>query len=108
LQAGDRDAAMARFREIWNEKYSAQPPVSARSAGCVFKNPPGGAAGQLIDLAGLKGTRSGGAEISPRHANFILAHPGARSADVLDLIALAQDRVRSATGIELELEIEVW
>jgi UDP-N-acetylmuramate dehydrogenase len=108
LQPGDRDAAMARFREIWNEKYSTQPPVAARSAGCVFKNPPGRAAGQLIDQAGLKGTRRGGAEISPRHANFILAHPGARSADVLDLIALAQDRVRSATGIALELEIEVW
>jgi UDP-N-acetylmuramate dehydrogenase len=108
LQPGERDIAMTRYRQIWNEKYSSQPPVSARSAGCVFKNPPGQAAGQLIDQAGLKGTRRGGAEISPRHANFILAHPGARATDVLDLISLAQQRVHSATGIALELEIEVW
>jgi len=108
LQPGDRDAAMARFRHIWNEKYSTQPPVSAKSAGCVFKNPPGHAAGKLIDEAGLKGTRRGGAEISPRHANFILAHPGATAQDVLDLITLAKERVRSQTGIELELEVEVW
>jgi UDP-N-acetylmuramate dehydrogenase len=108
LQPGDREAAMARFREIWNDKYTDQPPVSARSAGCIFKNPPGLAAGKLIDEAGLKGTRRGGAEISPRHANFIIAHPGATAQDVLDLIALAQEHVRSRTGIELELEVEVW
>jgi UDP-N-acetylmuramate dehydrogenase len=108
LQPGNHEAAMARFRAIWNEKYSTQPPVSAKSAGCVFKNPPGHAAGKLIDEAGLKGCRRGAAEISPQHANFILAHPGATAQNVLDLIALAQARVRSAAGIELELEIEIW
>jgi UDP-N-acetylmuramate dehydrogenase len=108
LTPGDVSAAMERFREIWNEKYATQPPVSAKSAGCIFKNPPGHAAGRLVDEAGLKGVRRGQAEISPRHANFIMAYPGARAADVLDLIALAQQRVRARTGIELEPEVDIW
>ncbi len=108
LSPGDVPAAMERFREIWNEKYATQPPVSAKSAGCIFKNPPGHAAGRLVDEAGLKGTRRGQAEISPRHANFIMAYPGARAADVLDLITLAQERVRARTGIELEPEVDIW
>jgi len=108
LEPGDAQAAMIRFRDIWNEKYASQPPVSAKSAGCIFKNPPGHAAGKLIDDAGLKGTRSGGAEISPQHANFILAHPGAKAADVLDLIRRAKDGVRERYGVELEPEIDIW
>lgn len=108
LRRDDRSELRERFKRIWNEKAAAQPAVSARSAGCIFKNPPGEAAGALLDQAGLKGQRVGGAEISSRHANFIVAHPGARTADVLELIALAKDRVRSKTGIELELEVEVW
>jgi UDP-N-acetylmuramate dehydrogenase len=108
LESGDADAARARYREIWNEKYATQPPVSAKSAGCIFKNPPGQAAGRLIDQAGLKGTRRGGAEISTRHANFILAYPGAKAQDVLDLIELAKERVQRDAGIALELEVEIW
>jgi len=108
LQPGDRDELLARFRQIWTEKAGSQPPVSARSAGCIFKNPPGKAAGQLIDAAGLKGTRRGGAEISPKHANFILAYPEATAQDVLDLVALARDSVQAQFGIELQLEVEVW
>lgn len=108
LEPGDRDEIMQRFRRIWNEKYASQPTVSARSCGCIFKNPPGHSAGRLIDEQGLKGACVGGAEISPRHANFIVAREGARAQDVLDLIALARDKVRAATGIELELEVEVW
>lgn len=108
LQPGDREATLARFREIWTEKHATQPPVAAKSAGCIFKNPPGHAAGKLIDEAGLKGTRRGGAEISSRHANFIVAYPGARAQDVLDLITLAQERVYRATGLTLELEVELW
>lgn len=108
LRAGAREDALARHRQIWNEKYASQPAVSVRSAGCIFKNPPGNAAGRLVDQAGLKGHRCGGAEISSKHANFIVAHPGAAAQDVLDLIALARQRVYQATGIELELEVEVW
>lgn len=108
LEPGDADAATQRHREIWNEKYATQPALAQRSAGCIFKNPPGRAAGRLLDEAGLKGVRVGGAEISPRHANFIVAHEGARASDVLDLIALARDRVWNRTGIQLETEIEIW
>jgi UDP-N-acetylmuramate dehydrogenase len=108
LQSGDRNAALARHKEIWNEKYEKQPPLSVRSAGCIFKNPPGESAGRLLDAAGLKGARVGGAEISPKHANFIVAHPSATARDVLDLARLAADRVWNATGVKLEMEVEVW
>ena len=102
------EAVRTRFREIFGAKGAAQPPMGARSAGCVFKNPAGESAGRLIDEAGLKGRRAGGAAISQRHANFIVAQPGACARDVLDLIELARERVRDATGIDLELEIDVW
>lgn len=108
LGPGDREAALARHKHIWNEKYDSQPPVSARSAGCIFKNPPGHAAGRLIDQAGLKGTRAGQAEISARHANFIVAHDGATAADVIGLIELARQRVREQFGVALETEVEIW
>lgn len=108
LPHGDADAALERFKEIWNEKYDQQPPVSARSAGCVFKNPLGHSAGKLIDQAGLKGARRGGAEISARHANFIVASNGAKAADVLALIELAQLSVRDQFAVSLETEVEIW
>lgn len=108
LHFGDADAALARHREIWNEKYETQPPLAARSSGCVFKNPAGHAAGRLLDQAGLKGVRVGGAEISTQHANFIVAHDGATADDVLHLIEFAKQRVREDTGIELESEVEIW
>jgi UDP-N-acetylmuramate dehydrogenase len=65
-------------------------------------------AGMLIEQAGLKNTRVGQAEVSDRHANFIIADPGATSADVLKLIDLVRERVLDRLGIELETEIEVW
>lgn len=108
LRPGDAEAARRRHRAIWMEKYGSQPALAARTSGCVFKNPPGAAAGRLLDQAGLKGTRIGGAEISRRHANFIEAHDDATAADVLHLITLAKERVRAATGIELEPEVEIW
>lgn len=108
LAPGDSTAARTRHEQIWREKYRTQPPLSARSAGCIFKNPAGHAAGALLDKAGLKGTRSGDAEISTQHANFIVAGPHATARDVLDLIHRAQERVRQSAGVELDLEIEVW
>lgn len=108
LTHGSREAALERHKRIWNEKHASQPPVSARSAGCVFKNPPGDAAGRLLEQAGLKGTRVGGAEISTRHANFIVAANGATAADVLALIDLARQRVLEHFGVRLETEIEIW
>jgi|YNPBryantNP2012_1023418.scaffolds.fasta_scaffold07826_4 UDP-N-acetylmuramate dehydrogenase len=108
LTPGDPQEVAARFRRIWQEKAASQPAVAARTAGCVFKNPPGHSAGALIDQAGLKGCRRGQAEISTKHANFIVAHAGATARDVLDLIALARETVARRTGITLEPEIEIW
>lgn len=108
LRPADAAALTARYREIWNNKFATQPPVSERSAGCIFKNPPGQSAGALIDQSGLKGARRGGAEISRKHANFIVAAEGATAQDVLDLIAHAQERVQAEKGVLLEREVEVW
>ena len=105
---GDGEFARQRYREIFLEKQQNQPPLAARSAGCIFKNPPGQAAGRLLDETGLKGTRIGGAEISPRHANFILAYDNATATDVINLIVYAKERVKEATGIELCPEVEIW
>jgi UDP-N-acetylmuramate dehydrogenase len=96
-----------RFAEYFAYKQSTQP-LADKSAGCIFKNPPGQSAGALIDRAGLKGTRCGAAHVSERHANFIVADRGARSADVLHLIDLVRERVRTAFGTELQVEIDIW
>lgn len=77
------------------------------SAGSVFRNPPGFPAGRLIERCGLKGFRIGGAEISAVHANFIVNTGNARASDVLSLIELCQEKVRSSFGVELTLEIVV-
>jgi UDP-N-acetylenolpyruvoylglucosamine reductase len=78
------------------------------SAGCVFKNPPGGSAGRLIDESGLKGMRVGDAEVSGVHANFIINRGHATSADVLALIRQVRERVRQATGVKLEPEVLLY
>jgi UDP-N-acetylmuramate dehydrogenase len=89
------------------KQKKATQPVDYPSAGSVFKNPPKDYAGRLIESAGLKGTRVGGAMISEKHANFIVNTGGAKAADILALIALARERVREKTGINLEPEIIV-
>lgn len=88
---------------LWRKK--TQPPGA--SLGSIFKNPPGDYAGRLIELAGLKGTRIGGAEISPVHANFIVCYAGTRAADVMALIQMTRKKVMDQFGIELLLEIEL-
>ena len=96
-----------RMRTMWIMKKAAQP-FSFQSAGCIFKNPRGLSAGALIEQAGLKATRIGACEVSDRHANFIVTHEGATSADVLRLIDLIRSQIHDTHGIELELEIDVW
>ena len=86
-------------------RRSTQPPGA--SMGSMFKNPPDDYAGRLIEAAGLKGTRIGGAEISPVHANFFINHAGATAADVSELIRLVQQQVLDQFGVTLELEIEL-
>lgn len=101
----------AKLKQVMEHKKHAQP-LGASSAGCVFQNPEVDgrrvSAGRLIDRAGLKGARAGGAVVSDQHANFIVAEEGAKAADVLALITLVQERVRDALGIELHRELVVW
>ncbi|MBU0719090.1 MAG: UDP-N-acetylmuramate dehydrogenase [Planctomycetes bacterium] len=104
---GDPQQVNEAFVEHLAEKMRTQP-LGAHSAGCVFKNPAGRSAGELIDRAGLKGTRCGGARVAREHANFIVADDGASASDVLRLIDLIRDRVAREFDVELELEVEVW
>ena len=88
-----------------SKSRKATQPLRFRSAGSIFKNPLEKSAGQLIDQAGLKGTRVGGAEISEKHANFFVNHGDASSEDLAELIRLARRTVREKFDIHLELEI---
>jgi UDP-N-acetylenolpyruvoylglucosamine reductase len=101
----DRQEIEARTQAYNAKRWQSQPAVP--SAGCVFKNPPTIPAGRLVDELGLKGTRIGGAVISEVHGNFIVNEGGARAEDVLQLIALVQERARTTRGIELEPELEI-
>lgn len=86
---------------------AATQPLDVPSCGSVFKNPESDFAGRLIEAAGLKGAREGGAQISPVHANFIANLGGGVAADVLALIERARSEVARTTGIELETEVEI-
>jgi UDP-N-acetylmuramate dehydrogenase len=108
LEPEDPEAVVRRMRRIWIVKKENQP-YGHQSSGCIFKNPtPDLSAGTLIDQAGLKGTRHGGAEVSDRHGNFIIAQPGATAADILHLIDQIRQRVWQQFGYELELQIQIW
>lgn len=96
-----------RMRECL-EARGQRHPRRRPSAGCIFRNPPGHSAGRLLDLCGLKGARVGAAEVSGRHANFILNSGGAVAGDVLALIRQMQEAVRRRFGIELQLEVRRW
>jgi UDP-N-acetylmuramate dehydrogenase len=93
---------------ICNEKRRASQPLNQKSAGCIFKNPPGGSAGRMIDELGLKGYSVGDARVSDRHANFFVNAGRATAADMLALIADVRNRVRDRYGVELEEEVIVW
>ena len=110
LSEGDPVQCQALAEKIIREKCASQP-LSARSAGCVFKNPklPGVApAGKLIDDVGLKGTRIGGASVSDLHANFLLCDGAASASDVAQLIRVVREIVFQEYDIFLETEIETW
>jgi UDP-N-acetylmuramate dehydrogenase len=93
---------------VCNEKRRASQPLNQKSAGCIFKNPPGGSAGKMIDELKLKGYRVGDAMVSDRHANFFVNAGQASCSDMLKLIDDVRERVRGAYGIELENEVIVW
>ena len=107
LNTGDPDQIMRTVQEIWIYKKNNQP-LNTKNSGCIFKNPRGVSAGALIDRAGLKGLQIGGAVVSEKHANFIIAEKGCRSRDVLRLIDTVKQRVKEQFDIDLEHEIEIW
>jgi len=107
LAAADPEQIIRTVKEIWIYKKNNQP-LNTRNCGCIFKNPRGVSAGAMIDRAGLKGLQIGGAIVSNKHANFIIAQKGCKSRDVIRLIEAIKERVKEQFGIELELEIEIW
>jgi UDP-N-acetylmuramate dehydrogenase len=107
LEEEDPERIMKRTKEIWMYKRNSQP-LNTKNAGCIFKNPRGLSAGALIDQAGLKGMRVGGAEVSAKHANFIIAHPGCKADDVLKLVKLIREKVYEKNEIDLESEVKIW
>ena len=105
LTNGDPAEIQERMQSFIQLRKVTQPPGA--SMGSMFKNPEGDYAGRLIEMAGLKGTRIGNAEISSVHANFIINHGETTANDVIALIELAQKTVQEKFGVALELEIEI-
>ncbi len=105
LQAATKEGVAVKIGEFSERRKTTQPPGA--SMGSMFKNPPGDAAGRLIEAAGLKGTRVGNAEVSPIHGNFFINHGRCKASDVRALIVLVQETVQEKFGVELELEIEM-
>jgi len=103
----DPHRILKQVKQIWIYKKNTQP-LAKRNSGCIFKNRRGLSAGALIDRAGLKGKRVGGAYVSDKHANFILVDSGAKASDVLKLINAIRETVYKKSEVYLELEIEVW
>ena len=93
---------------ICNEKRRASQPLGQKSAGCIFKNPPGASAGRKIDELGLKGLTIGDARVSDRHANFFVNAGKASARDMVALIADVRERVQKSFGVILEYEVVVW
>jgi UDP-N-acetylenolpyruvoylglucosamine reductase len=104
-QPGERAAIEQRMNECSQKRWSSQP--KAPSAGCAFKNPVSIPAGKLVEELGLKNTRVGGARVSLEHGNFIVTEAGAKARDVLELMALIQQRALAERGIELHTEVQI-
>jgi UDP-N-acetylmuramate dehydrogenase len=104
LDEGDTEQARARIRELLDRRAATQP-TGLPSCGSVFRNPIGDHAARLIEAAGLKGRRIGGAEVSPKHANFIINTGDAKARDIARLIDLVQREVERTSGIRLIPEV---
>lgn len=110
LRTDDVEKIQARMEDAKSKRMATQP-HGARSAGCFFKNPPDSAigTGKMIDEMGMKGSRRGGAVVSPKHANFIVTEgDNAQAADALALAEEIRERVKREHGIDLEYEVELW
>jgi len=93
---------------VCNEKRRSSQPLNQKSAGCIFKNPPGASAGRMIDDLGLKSFRVGDAMVSDRHANFFVNAGRASCDDMLSLIDQVRGRVNKSFGVDLENEVILW
>jgi UDP-N-acetylmuramate dehydrogenase len=106
LERGDSETLRAKVAEL-HAKRVARQPKNEPNAGSIFKNPPGNFAGRLLEGAGLKGVRVGGAAFSDRHANFIVNLGGARAEEVRALMEMARKRVSETSGVWLEPEVKL-
>lgn len=106
VEPSERESIQAEIDRLLAHRQQTQP-TDIPSCGSVFRNPPGDFAGRLIEAVGLKGSREGAAEISTRHANFIVNHGGATTGDVLRLIERARETVLRETGVELKTEVQL-
>ena len=106
LTKGDKTAILAEMKELATKRNTKQP-VTYPSAGSTFKRPEGHFAGKLVEDAGLKGVSVGGAEVSTLHSGFIINKGGATATDILELIALVQNRVYDEFGVELKPEVRI-
>ncbi|MFN0038774.1 MAG: UDP-N-acetylmuramate dehydrogenase [Burkholderiales bacterium] len=103
---GDGDTARQTIKQLLSKRIASQP-LAQPNAGSVFRNPEGDHAARLIEVCGLKGRRVGGAEVSWKHANFIVNIGGATARDIEVLIDLVRETVQAQTGIRLEQEVEI-
>lgn len=106
LEKGDRDAIDAKMKDL-NQRRISKQPLDKPSAGSTFKRPEGYFAGKLIDDAGCRGLSVGAAQVSPKHAGFIVNNGGATASDILDLIALVQMKVKDDFGVDLHPEVRI-
>jgi UDP-N-acetylmuramate dehydrogenase len=106
LERGDGEEAKRLMARLTKERNETQP-IKTKNCGSVFKNPPGDSAGRLVQAAGLKGARQGGAVISPLHGNFIINEGSATAADVRRLIEHAQAEIKRRFNIAIETEVEM-
>ncbi|MGB5179259.1 MAG: UDP-N-acetylmuramate dehydrogenase [Gammaproteobacteria bacterium] len=106
LQQGDADTAQSTIRDLLARRAATQP-TNQYSCGSVFRNPPGDHAARLIDSAGLKGKTLGGAQVSGKHANYIINTGSASAADIETLVNQVQGRVEQLYGVRLETEVRI-
>ncbi|MGI6205454.1 MAG: UDP-N-acetylmuramate dehydrogenase [Anaerovoracaceae bacterium] len=106
LEKGDKKDIDAYMRDLADRRRSKQP-LNLPSAGSTFKRPEGHYAGQLIDEAGMRGASLGGAQVSPKHAGFVVNNGGATADDILQLIKIVQMRVKEISGVDLETEVRI-